>query len=180
MQTFKYFLNVTTTMRQIIKLFIFAFVLIYTLMGVASAQGNLMTVYCDGRAATDSIFEGEEICVYGVGYEADSDIDIVLEDETQVVQTSTQTTNNNGVLSLRNIWGNLKKGMYNFFADFNKNGEQDDDEESQALFVIGEPSQENPDDQEQVEEVPEFGTIAAAVVLGIAGFYIYKKRGAQE
>lgn len=172
MQTFIYYIDVTTYMRQIIKLFIFAFIVFYTIMGVATA--NLMSVHCDGSSATDTFFEGEEICVYGVGL--DGDVDIILEDETQVVSTSTQTPNDNGVLSLRNIWGNLKKGIYNFFTDDNNNGEQDDNENGQALFVIGEPSDEVPED---VEEVPEFGTIASLLVLAAAGFFIYKKRGRQ-
>ncbi len=135
-----------------------------------------MPVYCDGSAASDTFNDDEDVCVYGVGFDADAAIDIVLEDDSQIVDTTTQTTNDNGVLSLRNLWSNLKRGVYNFFVDGNQNGEADGNEEKQSLFIIGEPVEEDPQD---VEEVPEFGTVTSLLVLIIAGFAIYKKRGTQ-
>lgn len=152
------------------------FIMLFAFAGLTLAQGNLMTVHCDGSSATDSFFEGEEVCIYGVGFESKEDVDILLEEGSEVVSTSTETTNDNGVISLRNIWSNLTKGIYSFFADLNNNGEQDEHEQKQSLFVIGEALEENP--ETDIEEVPEFGTIASLVVLAAAGLFIYKKRGA--
>ena len=38
----------------------------FALAGVPT-NGNIMTVYCDGSAGTDTFSEGEDVCIYGVG-----------------------------------------------------------------------------------------------------------------
>ncbi len=160
--------------------------MIILLLSVAMAA-TIMPVKCDGSVATNEFEENESLCVYGVGFEANQDVDLfVVEDQNAYVpgQTlvdvtgsveSVQTTSK-GILVIKNIWDKVVKGVYDIIADLNGNSRYDEGDivnaANGAITVTGEEDS----GEGHVEEVPEFSTFMAIVLLAGIGMFIQKKR----
>jgi len=172
---------------------IFAFCTLITVITAVSAQ-SIMPLACDGNVV---ILNGEPLCVYGTGFDAHQEMDIyvindqddylegqLLKDLTQEVETV--QANEKGLLKLWKVWESFIGGFVDIVADLDRNGRYDATDVVNAgerSFAETGPDNETPTNEtceECVEEVPEFSTIAAALVLIAAGVFIYRKRGAKK
>ena len=123
---------------------------------------NIMPLKCDGG------FEpGEEVDIYVI-----QDMNEIVQDFSLVDVSGnnkeTLTVNNNGILSFSQIWAKIKTGFYDLVADINGDGLFNNDDVHNYETGAAVP----------VEEVPEFGTLTAILVLASAVLFIHKKRNA--
>ena len=155
-------------------------------MSMVAANPVIMPYNCDGTEATNE-FTGEEVCLYGLGFEADQEVDIyILNDkenytigeEIVPLHKETITANENGFLGLQKVWNSIVTGVYDFVADIGSSLGFIDEKDvvNAGNPVIEAEEEENNDEEENIEEVPEFSSIMAIAVLAAAGIFISKKR----
>ena len=92
------------------------YALLILILAASASAATIMPVKCnDGTIEmTDTFEEGDDICVYGTGFEADEELDLYVvtdkdhyyqgedyQDESGAVETA--TTNSNGVLGLKKL-----------------------------------------------------------------------------
>ncbi len=157
------------------------------ILPIASAA-SIMPVKCDASSVGPGFQAGEDVCVYGTGFDPGAEVDLyVINDQENYTQGQAlndlsgdvervQTTNK-GILVLKKIWSALVDGVYDFVADINLNGNYDQgDVVNAGNMIVQEESEDLKDPEDDIEEVPEFSVIASAIVLIGAGIIIHKKR----
>ncbi len=155
-------------------------IIIITTIPIVKANPNIMPINCKTMQATNNYEENESLCVYGTGFQANQEINILvvehkkqyqeggeLKDKTEKIETI--RTTNKGILILTKIWEKVKQGIYDIIADINKNSKYDQGDVvnsiDEGITIKGE-----------AQEVPEFPTIMSIIILIAAGIFIQKKR----
>jgi len=156
---------------------------IIILVRISFASPTIMPYRCDGTA-TNTFSEGEDLCVYGVGFEPNSELDILVVnnqddyDEGQQllpVAKKTVTTTSSGLIALERIWKSIVKGLYDIIVDIARNGiwnKGDATNIGRGAGVIVEGAESTP----EPVDVPEFTTIGSLLVLIGAGIIIRRRR----
>lgn len=153
-------------------------------VGTAAAKPVIMPYKCDGSEATSEFSEGEDVCVYGLGFEAEQDVDIyVLDDKDNytidesidALHKETVQADGKGILGLKKVWTAIKNGFYDLVASVD-DIISDDDVVNAGNPVLEDNEETGGEDDGEQEDVPEFGVIAAMGALALAGLFIAKKR----
>lgn len=161
------------------------------LISIVNAEPVIMPYDCNGTA-TNNFSAGEDICVYGLGFQENQDVDFYLLENKDTYEVGSDLATNalqketintgNGFLGLKKLFNALVDGIYDIFADTNNDGRLDRTDVLNAGNPLIEHQDEGTEDDldEDVEDVPEFSTIAALLTLAAAGIIIAKRRGANQ
>lgn len=159
-------------------------ILVMLLVSISTVSAaSVMPYKCDGTA--DNQFdEGDDLCVYGVGFNPGSQVDVVVVadqddynegDLLSPVAKETVTTTSSGLIALTKVWQSVVSGLYDIIVDIARNGFWNSGDavnigSGAGVAVSGGEGPSQPD------EVPEFTTLGALLVLIGAGFIISRKR----
>lgn len=170
-----------------LKLFLFLLLLV---LPVAQAA-TIMPVDCTtGTVGTLQ----NEACLYGTGFEPGQEMDLyVVEDQDLYLMggdlndvsghIERAQADERGLLKLWTVWEDFVGGVFDFIADINLNGRIDQGDVLNAGNPIlshtgGGNSSNGGGSNDDIEEVPEFGTLAALAVLIGASIIAYRRRSA--
>ncbi|MBN2566864.1 hypothetical protein JXB02_02135 [Candidatus Woesearchaeota archaeon] len=174
-----------------LKIIIASVMLALMLASFAYADASIMPYDCGtGLPKTDFAY-GEDVCVYGTGYQDDQEVDLYVVDDQDAysdgqamadVTGSVETVTAGGfVIALKKAWTAFTTGLFDLFADLDRDGTYDDGEPTNigqgAGLTVSMLQERDPVPEEPIDAVPEFGTIGAlAALVGANGYVLYKRR----